>query len=373
MNICFIATSPYAIHSFLKNHITNLAVKNKVTVITNLKLSNFELNLLNVNIINLPISRKINVLSDFIFLIKIFIIFCINKFDVVHTITPKAGFIGILVSYICNIPYRFHTFTGQHWYNKSKFKKRIYIFFDKLIVFFSTTVFADGFYQKLELEKILLLKKNTIQILGPGSIAGVNINKFKPLLVNRINYKKLFANDENSFIFLYVGRLTKEKGVIDILLSLNKLKNINHKFEVWFVGPDEDKIEYTLSDYEIPLNVTIKFFGETYYPEYYMQSSDVFIFPSYREGFGSVLIEANACGLPVICYDIYGVRDSMLNGFNCILVEPGNLHEFSKQMIFLFNNHNIRSEIGCNGIEMSKIYDSTLVSEAWVNFYNSLN
>ena len=126
---------------------------------------------------------------------------------------------------------------------------------DKLIIYFSNKIFADSKSQidLLKEEKIILNKK--ITVLGHGSISGVDINKFR----NDFKFKKIFRKSiscrENSCVFLFLGRIKKEKGIFQIF---EIFKNFEHKLnnvELWIVGPDEENLKPELMnsfDFKIP-------------------------------------------------------------------------------------------------------------------------
>ena len=372
MKICFFATNPYAVNAFLQLHILNLSKNNNVTLVTNLNSCDIGFEFGDNNKIDLPIKRKLSPISDVLIFLKLVKLFRYNNFDVVHTITPKAGFLGMLASWVCNVPYRFHTFTGQHWIRKIGILRFLYKCVDKLIFITASSVFVDGHNQIAKLEKELLIDKGRIELLGPGSISGVNLSRFNPSTPTRINFRKELNTPMSSFIFLFVGRLCVDKGVHDIFFALKNFQGLNKLVEVWFVGPDEELVENSLDFKSIPNEIIIRFFGECNNPEIFMQSADALLLPSYREGFGSVLIEANACGLPVICYDIYGVRDAIKSGVNGILVETGSIEALSEKMVYMVENKSEAYEMGKRGFEISKQFDSKIVASAWLDFYDRI-
>jgi len=372
VKICFIATSPYAVRSFLEPHINNLSISNDITLLTNTSSNAIQFNFINVNIINIPIKRKLNIVFDILVFFKLLKFFYSNNFDVVHTITPKAGLIGSLASWFCKVPNRLHTFTGQHWQRKVGLMRYIYKFLDKQIFIKCTCVFADGKNQILEIEKELNIPKGSIKLLGPGSISGVNLKRFKPSLKNRNLLRMQIGVSPNTFVLLFVGRLCTDKGVNDIITAANFIQNLNVSLEIWFVGPDEEDIENYLKTNTKLNKLILKFFGEKNNPEIFMQASDVLIMPSYREGFGSVLIEANACAIPVICYDIYGVRDAVQSGVNGFLVEVGNINILTDKIRYMIENYNERLAMGNNGLVLSRKFDELIVTSAWADYYKDL-
>ena len=127
-NICFVVTSPFTVNGFLVNHLKALSRNRRVTLCTNLDLYPLspELKQLQLRIIDIPLERKVSFLNDLATLWTLYWIFRQNRFDSVHSITPKAGLLGMTAALFARIPLRFHTFTGQIWATTQGFKRSFY-------------------------------------------------------------------------------------------------------------------------------------------------------------------------------------------------------------------------------------------------------
>ena len=229
--ILIFATSQLTFESFLLPIINRLKKNYSIILVSNFK-SNHNKKYYGIKIFNLNIRRKISILSDIKNLMILSNFIKEEKFDLVFTITPKAGLIGMLSSFVNKVPKRIHIFTGQVWANKIFPFKLLLKSFDKLIFKFSTDILCDGFSQK----KFLIQNgmSENITVLENGSICGVNTDKFKPSSVLKNKLRKKFLIKKEEIIFLYTGRISKDKGIENLLKVFKLLKNLNYKVKFFF-------------------------------------------------------------------------------------------------------------------------------------------
>ena len=354
MRIAIISSGIINVNTFLKNQIKFLISQYNasITIITNLDANEElykEFKNLNVKIINISLERKPNIFIDILTLFNLALILKKSKFDMTITITPKAGFLGTLASFLKRIPNRIHIFTGQVWVNKKGILRFLLKIADKLIYKLTTKTLIDSKSQKDFLLKEKVLKNIDSDIILNGSICGVDVNKFKPNSDIKKKTRKEINIKDDDIVLLFVGRLNKDKGVFDLLKAFNSLSKKYQNIKLLMVGSDEEKFsEHLLKNYpNLKEMVLIKNFTlETH--KYYI-CSDIFIMPSYREGFGLASIEASSCGLPVIASNIYGLIDSVKDGINGFLHQPGEEKKIESLVTKLINNKNYISELGANG------------------------
>jgi glycosyltransferase involved in cell wall biosynthesis len=335
---------------FLAHQINALAELYDVTIITNL---NGNLSILDnisnkVKVINLPIERNINLFADLKALFLLISVFYKNRFSLVHSVSPKAGLLSAIAAWITRIPNRLHTFTGQVWVTKKGINRWFLKLLDKIIVTLNTNILVDSFSQKDFLTKENVLSKNSSVVLGSGSISGVDVNRFLPSKTYRRLIRKQLNIKNNFLIFLFVGRLKKEKGVFEIAEAFKNV-SVNHdNVALLIVGPDEEELKQELIERLWSCREFIKFIDFTKTPEQYMAASDIFILPSYREGFGSVVIEAASCGLPSIGSNIYGLSDAIKAEETGLLIPARSGKLLEEAMLKLVNNDKMRNEMGLN-------------------------
>ena len=181
------------------------------------------------------------------------------------------------------------------------------------------------------------------------------------------------AASEKDCIFLFVGRLCRDKGLFDLLDAFSKIRNEQPNTYLWVVGPDEEGIMAQVKEQNPELYSLVKWIGPTFSPENYMSAADVLLLPSYREGFGSVIIEAAACNLPTIAYRIDGVIDAVEDGRTGLLVNLGNVEELKLQMQVLVNSPNLRESLGVLARRrVCEYFSSKAVTQSWLDFYANI-
>ena len=362
--ICFVVSNSFFVNAFLYDPIKVLSKYYDVYIICNTKnTNNIELKNLNIRkVFSLNIKREIAPISDFVSLIQICNIIQKEKFDSIHTLTPKAGLLGIVSSFIMKVPNRFHTFTGQVWISKKGLLKFLLIALDKLVIRLSTQIIVDGKSQKEFLIEENILTEETAIVFNNISTCGINLNKFKPNKEIRKNERAKFNIPDSATVFLYLGRLHYDKGIKE-LINAYSLLDCKECF-LFLVGPMEmnKPIDYNSN--------RIIFLPYTNAPHEILQLCDVFCFPSHREGFGYSVIEASALEKPIICSDVYGLK------YTCIDNKTGLKHQvrsetslFSK-MSFALKEPEIMKEMGKKGrIYVGENFSHKKVLDRWLDFY----
>jgi len=375
-SICFVVATPFTANAFLLEHIKQFSLTYKVTLCLNLKLyplsAGFDLK--KIQAINIPIERKINLFKDLRALFFLFILFKKERFDVVHTISPKAGLLGMIAGYLSKTQNCFHTFTGQVWVNLSGSSKLFFKVIDRFICKLATQVFADSQSQIDFLLAEGICRKSEICLLGHGSIAGVNLSRFKPDGEARKSFRDSLSAVEDDLIFLFVGRVCRDKGVFDLLAAFNKIAiNSEKGLYLWMVGPDEEGIGPELKAMFPKLKNKVVWIGPSFEPEKYMAAADVLVLPSYREGFGSVIIEAAACKIPAIAYATEGTIDAIEDRRTGLLVKKFDVEDLVLNMNLLIANAHLRLTLGMNAYERAvKSFSSVVVTAAWLVFYQKV-
>ena len=237
--ICFVATIPAAVNSFLRDHIQAAGEIYSVTVVCNSEDKHL-LEGLNAQIIFLPIERKPSPLKDLLALIQLVKLFRQEKFDIVHSITPKAGFLSMIAASLTGIPNRIHTFTGQVWVNKVGWKRSVLKIFDKLIVLFSTNILVDSRSQLDFLVSEGVLSEGKGIVIGQGSICGVDTNRFCPDANMRDEMRSDLSISSEQFVILFLGRLNRDKGVLDLAVAFTDIALKRSNVVLVLVGAEED-------------------------------------------------------------------------------------------------------------------------------------
>ena len=213
----------------------------------------------------------------------------------------------------------------------------------------ATKILIDSHSQREFLIQNRIVKDSNSLVLGAGSISGVDLGRFKINSVARKEIRKKLNTSETSIVILFLGRLKKEKGIIELVEAFSAIHIKIPDTELWLVGPDEDQLQSKLKKTK-----GIKFVSFTREPEKYMASADIFCLPSYREGFGSVVIEAAACGVPSIGSNIYGLNDAISNGKTGILVSARSTSELEVAINKLVVDDALREKMACAAVHRAK-------------------
>jgi glycosyltransferase involved in cell wall biosynthesis len=255
---------------------------------------------------------------------------------VIHTISPKAGLLGSLAGYWVGVPIRIHTFTGQVWANKRGVSKKILMLLDKMIGIFCTHLLTDSESQKKFIIENGIVPKFKIEVLGKGSVCGVDPARFNRKDSARKALRENLGIGPFDVVFLYIGRLNKDKGIYDLLEAYSNIEDKRLlKSWLFMVGPCEDE--------KILRKITgggerVLYYEYSTNPEQYYWMADVLCLPSYREGFGNVIIEGASACLPSMASNIYGISDAVERNKSGLLHEPGNIQEIIECFKYWMDN-----------------------------------
>jgi glycosyltransferase involved in cell wall biosynthesis len=303
-----------------------------------------------VTVKEIDIPREISPIRDIRALLKLFAYFLRERFDIVHSATPKAGLLAGLAGLLCRVPVRLHTFTGQPWVELSGALRFISRLADKMTSRFSTVVYADSPSQAEFLVAEKIVPRGRIRVIGKGSLSGVNISEFDRRRwtekANAVRARLAIAEEQKVVVF--VGRVTVDKGICELVDSAVRLRREGYSLALILVGPFEPHLDPLPPETLEAIQGAdwIHSIGYTSEPQSYLGCADVMCLPSYREGFGMVVIEAAAMMLPAIGTHITGLRDAIVDGVTGILVPPKDVTGLSSAMARLLSDDALRMQMG---------------------------
>lgn len=343
--ICYVATVPTVIRSFLGGYIRISSGKWAVQVVSSPGDVDF-LAPLKAEFVPISIERKPSIWRDLNSMFALFRLFRREQFDLVHSIMPKAGLLCMMAAWLAGVPNRFHTFTGQVWATKRGWKRRFLKVFDKLIVAFSTSIFVDSPSQRDFLVAEGVLRQGQAVVLGDGSICGVDSHRFRPDISVRQAVRGDLGIDSGQVVILFMGRLTREKGVLDLAQAFAGITAACPDVLLMLVGAEEDVSFAEVQAICSKATDQLRYVPFTPCPESYMAAADIFCMPSYREGFGQAIIEAAAAGIPAVATRIYGISDAVQDGETGILVPVANVEALGAAMHRLVTDTRLRCDMG---------------------------
>lgn len=372
--VCFVLTSPFAVNGFLLNHFRVLADYYAITLLVNTLEYPLSAKLdSRVQIVHLAIERKISPLRDLKVFWWLWKYFSSEKFELVHSMTPKAGLLAMLAAKLARTPCRMHTFTGQVWATRTGLWRYFLKYFDKVIVFAANHVFTDSHSQSDFLETEGVVKRGGARVAGPGSISGVDSRRFSPDDEVRTNLRQELGIPLEAMVFISLGRITLEKGVLDLVRAFVPLVNLYQDAYLIVAGPDEGQLAEHIREEVGGCLARLMLAPRVVASERYLAAADVLVLPSYREGFGTVVLEAAAVGLPAIASRIYGLTDAVQDQVTGLLFPVGDISALSSAMEIMLVDAQRRLEMGSAARQrVLKEFSADAVSEAWLAEYRVL-
>lgn len=332
-HICLVCSAPITFEAFLAPWVRGLTTICNVTVVMNTKPAQPQA--FPVRFVAMGIERQASPARDLMALLRLYRFFRREQFDAVHSVTPKAGLLAMMAAWLAGVACRHHTFTGQVWATKRGVARWFLKAMDRVIVACASTVLADSPSQLGFLVEQGVVPLGQGMVLGSGSICGVSTGRFKPDPERRAQVRGELGIGPDALVYLYIGRLKIDKGIIELVSAYASLVREFPDVVLLLVGPDEEGLTPRIRSMLPDVGKRLVMVGQTPRPERYMQASDVLCLPSYREGFGNVIIEAAACGLPCIGSRIYGITDAVQDGVTGYLHLPrdvAGLHPLLREM-----------------------------------------
>jgi glycosyltransferase involved in cell wall biosynthesis len=267
-----------------------------------------------IRTIEVPMERHISPIKDIKSLFGMWRVLKIEKPDLVHSMTPKAGLITMVAAWLAKVPVRIHTFTGLVFPTSVGFKRRILMATDWLTCACATHIIPEGEGVKADLLNNKITKKD-IGVLGYGNVRGIDLEHYNPVLFPD-------KKDKSIFTFVFVGRIVGDKGINELVKSFVRLNQEHPQTKLVLVGPEEQQLDPISAEIKkmIDNNSSIDAVGSQKDVRPFYAAADALVFPSYREGFPNVVIEAGAMGLPSIVTDINGSREIIIEGENGTII-----------------------------------------------------
>lgn len=342
-SICITLTSPFVLNAFLGGHIARLAASFRVVVCINRLESDIAISLpKGVVLRHIEIRRNISPWRDMVALWQLVQFYRRGKFDMVWSITPKAGLLAMIAARIAGVHARVHFFTGQVWATRRGTARLLLKSLDRLLASYASDLLADSPSQRDFLVREGVVAERRITVIGDGSVSGVDLNRFKPDPAARQAIREIHGIPAGDVCLLYVGRMKREKGVHDLLAAFAELQQDYPQLHLLLVGPDEERIVNNAP------SARTHCVGYTLEVESYMAAGDIICLPSYREGFGTVLIEGAAAGLAAVASRIYGIEDAVVDGHTGLLHPPGDAAGIRAVIGRLLDDPAMRHQLAAN-------------------------
>ncbi|UII76130.1 glycosyltransferase family 4 protein [Flagellimonas sp. HMM57] len=288
----------------------------------------------------LAMARSISIVQDLKSVWNLYRLFKRERPHIVHSMTPKAGLLTMMAAYFAGVPHRLHTFTGLIFPTKTGAMQKLLIVMDRVLCFCATRVYPEGQGVKKDLEKFKITSK-TLKVIANGNVNGIDLDFFDASRYNadeKQELKQKLDIKDSDFVFLFAGRIVRDKGINELVGAFKKLLETNSNAILLVLGDYERELDPILPETEAVIvnhdNVICTGWQDDVRP--FFAISDCMVLPSYREGFPNTVIQAGAMKLPSIVTDISGCNEIIIEGRNGTLVPVKNatvLHQKMKEMI----------------------------------------
>jgi len=298
--------------------------------------------------LNINIRRNISLIHDLYILLKLIRLFIICRPDIINLGTPKVSLLGMIAGKVTMVKRRIYTCRGLRFEPEKGIKRRLLLLMELItsrcahrIICISPSLRELGVNHKIiQLYKSIVINK--------GSSNGINLRRFCPETVNpELKYKlKNELEIEDNFVFGFIGRINDRKGINELYMAFSRLSDTFSDMVLLVIGRIE---ESQIADHNIidllRSHKKIRMTGPQKNIPLYLSLINVMVLPSWGEGFGNVMIEAAAMGVPVIGTDATGIRDSMSHNFNGIMIAPKSVDQLENAMLQLYKNRERRKHL----------------------------
>lgn len=345
-----------------------------------------------IRTIEVPMHREISLLSDMKCLWLLYRLFRKEKPDIVHANTPKGSMLSMIASKLASVPHRLYTVTGLRYQGASGLFRTLLMTMERISCYCATKVIPEGEGVKKTLLEDKITSKE-MHIIHNGNINGIDTTYFSEQatieeIKQSLNLSKetdsekvreLFRESiglsKNDFAFIFIGRIVNDKGMHELAGAFSKLVPIFPHCKLILVGNFEDNLDPLQQEDKVFFenNPAVHFVGYQDDVRPYLLSADALVFPSYREGFPNVVMQAGAMGLASIVTDINGCNEIIREGENGIIIPPKDEISLCTAMTFFIEQQHLKNTMSEKARKMIvERYEQKDVWEAVLKEYTNV-
>ena len=350
-----------------------------------------------VRVVDAPIERPISLLKDIIALRWLINFFKQEKPWCVHANTPKGSLLAMIAAWICRVPHRIYTVTGLRYQGATGKFKFILQTMERITCACATKVIPEGQGVLKSLKNDHITSK-PLEVILNGNINGKDTSFFsveslyescelengnKRLSIRQEESVKDVLRKElhitvNNFVFIFVGRIVNDKGMKELSKAMQCLLKNNYHLtpKLLLVGDFESKLDPLSPEDEnfFKNNSSVLFVDYQKDVRPYLAAADALVFPSYREGFPNVVLEAGCMGLPSIVTDINGCNEIIEEGVNGRIIPPRDSDSLFSAMDWMLTHLSDVEHMANNSRRLiQERYEQGKVWKALLDMYKSLN
>lgn len=325
-----------------------------------------------IRVIGVPMRRPIAPLRDIVSLWRLIRVFRRERPDMVHSITPKAGLLSMIAAWVCRVPVRLHTFTGLVFPTATGLKKKTLMLTDRITCACATHIVPEGEGVKNDLINYGITRK-PLRVLGYGNVRGVDMQHYGRTPEVMAAVQPIMRS--GVFTFVFVGRVVRDKGINELVEAFVRLHQAEPATRLILVGRFEDNLDPVSGKTRLAIERcdAIEAVGSQSDVRPWLAAADALVFPSYREGFPNVVIEAGALDLPSIVTDINGSREIIVHGKNGVIVPPRNAQALLQAMTQFVQNPQATQAMAANAREMiASRFEKSFVEQCLIDYYKEI-
>lgn len=329
-----------------------------------------------IRVIELAMRREISIMRDLLCLWHMYRIFKKEKPFIVHTNTPKGSLLSMMAALVARVPHRIYTVTGLRYQGASGVGRFVLMSMERLTCLCANKVIPEGEGVKRTLIADGITRK-PLKVIHNGNINGINTHYFSPegRQTQREETRRRLGIEADEFAFVFIGRIVKDKGMDELAEAMNRLLRMNKKCKLMLVGWFEREQGFITEEHEnfFRNNDSVSYVGYKKDVRPYLAAADALAFPSYREGFPRVVLEAGAMGLPSIVTDINGCNEIIVEGENGVIIPPRDKNSLYEAMLHFIDNPDKTTAMAANARRMiQEKYEHQDVIEALLEMYQGL-
>ena len=329
-----------------------------------------------IRVVDIPMHREISLGADLKCLWLLYRLFRKERPEIVHANTPKGSLLSMIAAKLARVPHRLYLVTGLRYQGANGWLRRILMTMERITCFCATKVIPEGQGVKQILIQDHITRK-PLQVIHNGNINGIDTSYFSPEAVDisREQMRQQLQLTDEDFAFIFIGRIVRDKGMNELAQAMRKLQESHPQCKLILVGRFETELDPLADGNEdfFKQSPNVRFVGYQSDVRPYLLAADALVFPSYREGFPNVVLQAGAMKLPSIVTDINGCNEIIQNGINGVIIPPRDKESLINAMItFMESPEKIKKMAAQTRPLITSRYEQRDVWEALRKMYESL-
>lgn len=277
-----------------------------------------------IRTVAVPMHREISLWADLKCLWNLFWLFRRERPYILHANTPKGSLLAMLAGWLARVPHRIYLVTGLRYQGATGAFRWILMTMERLSCLCATKVIPEG----KGVKKALLMDgitRKPLRVVHYGNINGIDTAYYsqEALSKDRIALRQELHFSDSDFVFVFIGRIVRDKGMNELADAMKALVKEYPACKLILVGSfePEDPLEDDRESF-FKTSEHVCFVGWQNDVRPYLAAADALVFPSYREGFPNVVLQAGSMGLPSIVTDINGCNEIVFDGYNGYIIPP---------------------------------------------------